>query len=226
MNILAIETATPVCAIGVSSTRGASVTRIVDHDRRHTEALVPGIVDLLDECALRPRDIDRVVIDGGPGLFTGLRVGIATATSFARAIGCGIVAVTSLELLAHGARDAGVRGVLVCAVDGRRGEVFGQSFTLGDGVEVLDSARPATPHELVIEAVTLASPVTYTGDGVERYLSDFQSIPHATVFAQSVPSLHAALELGRVRDLDEVVTPLYLRDADAVANFTTRQRPS
>jgi len=226
MNILAIETATPVCAIGVRSTRGAAVTRIVDRDRRHTEALVPGIVDLLDECALRPRDIDRVVIDRGPGLFTGLRVGIATATSFAQAIGCGIVAVTSLELLAHGARHAGVRGVLVCAVDARRGEVFGQSFALGDGVEVLDSARATTPHELVIEAATFASPLTYTGDGVERYLSDFQSIPHATVFAQSVPSLHAALELGRERDLDEVVTPLYLRDADAVSNFTTRQRPS
>jgi hypothetical protein len=51
-------------------------------------------------------------------------------------------------------------------------------------------------------------------------------VTHATSFVQSVPSLHAALSLGAHGDATEVVTPLYLREADAVANFTTRQRPS
>ena len=61
---------------------------------------------LLDEVGLAPRDVDRVVVDRGPGLFTGLRVGIATAIAFSQALGCELVGVTSLEMLAGGAFDS------------------------------------------------------------------------------------------------------------------------
>ena len=111
--------------------------RVLDEARHHTETLTPGIISLLEECGLAPSDIDRVVVDRGPGLYTGLRVGVTTATSLAQALGCALVSVTSLELLAWGARDAGVRGTALCAVDGRRGEVFVQTFHLGEGVEAV-----------------------------------------------------------------------------------------
>jgi tRNA threonylcarbamoyladenosine biosynthesis protein TsaB len=206
VNLVAIETATPACAVGVRTGAGVEITRVVDEHRQHTEALTPGIATLLDECALTPRDVDRVVVDRGPGLFTGLRVGIATAVAFAQALGCEIVGVTSLELLAHGAFDAGVRGTLACAVDGRRGEVFVQSFSV------------------VIEWATNGAPVTFTGDGVERYVADFNAVPNGEIYAQSVPSVHAALVIGEQRAPEAMIIPLYLREADAVANFTTRER--
>jgi tRNA threonylcarbamoyladenosine biosynthesis protein TsaB len=224
VNILAIETATPACAVALATTDGRELIRVVDEHRQHTEALTPGIAALLDELGLRPRDVDRVVVDRGPGLFTGLRVGIATATSFAQALGCPVVTVTSLELLARGARDAGVRGTLVSAVDGRRGEVFVQTFTLGDEVDAVGPPRVARPRDVVIEWATNGAPVCFTGDGVARYIADFDAVANGSVFEASVPSMHAALELGRVRRPDVVVTPLYLREADAVANFSTRQR--
>jgi tRNA threonylcarbamoyladenosine biosynthesis protein TsaB len=224
VNILAIETATPACALGLVTSDGRELIRVVDEHRQHTEALTPGIAALLDECGLGPRDVDRVVVDRGPGLFTGLRVGIATATSFAQALGCPVVTVTSLELLAHGARDAGVRGTLVSAVDGRRGEVFVQTFTLGDGVVEVGAPRVARPRDVVIEWATTGAPVCFTGDGVTRYFADFDAVPNGEVFAAPVPSVHAALELGAVREPQDVVTPLYLREADAVANFSTRER--
>jgi len=75
--------------------------------------------DLLEEVGLTPREIERVVVDRGPGLFTGLRVGIATAIAFSQALGCELVGVTSLEMLAGGAFSSGVRGTLVACVDGR-----------------------------------------------------------------------------------------------------------
>ena len=78
MNIIAIETATTACAIGIRTSQGHEVLRVIDEDRQHTEALTEGMAALLAEVALRPRDIERVVVDHGPGLFTGLRVGIAT----------------------------------------------------------------------------------------------------------------------------------------------------
>ena len=225
MNILAIETATPACALGVRTTAGLEVTRVVDDARRHTEALSGAMKSLLEELDVHPRDVDRVVVDRGPGLFTGLRVGIATAIGFSQALGCALVAVTSLEMLAGGAFDAGVRGTLVACVDGRRGEIFAQSFLLEDSVEVLDEARVTSALEIVASSEARGLPVIFTGDGVERYRIEFHDRSFATIFDQVVPSVHAALSLGAVRVPDEVVAPLYLREADAIANFTTRERP-
>ena len=224
MNVLAIDTATTACGVGISTDGGVTIVRVLDEARHHTETLTPGIISLLEECGLAPSDIDRVVVDRGPGLYTGLRVGVTTATSLAQALGCALVSVTSLELLAWGARDAGVRGTALCAVDARRGEVFVQTFHLGEGVEAVGEPEVASPRTVVITWATNGAPATFTGDGVARYLEDFAAVPNATVFAQSVPSLHAALALGATRDPVTAIAPLYLRDADAVANFSTRER--
>jgi tRNA threonylcarbamoyladenosine biosynthesis protein TsaB len=225
MNLLAIETATQACGAGVRTSGDVEVTRVLDLERRHTEVLVSGIATLLAETGLVARDIDRVVVDIGPGLFTGLRVGIATAIGLAEGLGCGLVGVTSLELLAHGAHDAGVRGMVVGVVDGRRGEVFVQTFALGDDVQARGGPSVATPRDVVIEWATNGASVTFTGDGVDRYNADFNAVSNGQILAQSVPSLHAALRLGASRRPQESVAPLYLREADAVANFTTRERP-
>jgi tRNA threonylcarbamoyladenosine biosynthesis protein TsaB len=225
VNLLAIETATPACGVGVRTSGGVELARVVDENRRHTEVLTLAMEELLVECGLSARDIARVVVDRGPGLFTGLRVGIATANAFAQAIGCGLVSVTSLELLAHGAHGAGVRGTLVAGVDGRRGEIFVQTFSLAEEVEAISEPAVALPRDVVIRWATNGAAVTFTGDGVERYSSDFCAVPNAEVFAQSVPPVHAALQLGSLREAEGSVTPLYLREADAVANFTTRERP-
>jgi tRNA threonylcarbamoyl adenosine modification protein YeaZ len=224
VNLLAIETATPACAVGVRTSAGVEVTRVVDDGRRHTEALSAAMQALLEEVGLGPRDVDRVVVDRGPGLFTGLRVGVATAIGFSQALGCDVVGVTSLEMLAGGAFDGGVRGTLVACVDARRGEIFAQSFLLDSDVTSLDEARVSTAGEVATTWRAKGTPVTFTGDGVERYRGTFDERSFA-IFDQVVPSVHAGLSLGALRSPDEVVVPLYLREADAVANFTTRERP-
>jgi tRNA threonylcarbamoyl adenosine modification protein YeaZ len=225
MNLLAIETATTACAVGLRTTGGFEITRVASEDRRHTEVLTLAMSELLHDAGLAPRDVTRVVVDRGPGLFTGLRVGLATAIAFAQGIGAEIVGVTSLEALAHGAFDAGVRGQLVSCVDGRRGEIFAQKFQLGDTVEALGAPSVAVARNVVIEWATSGAPVTFTGDGVERYLADFAAVPNGALHHQLVPSVHAMLSLGAVRGPEPLVAPLYLREADAVANFTTRERP-
>src|ERR1700731_1043930 len=224
MNILAIETATPACALGLRTNDGFEVGWGVDEERHHTEALTSSIARLLAETNLAMRDIDRVVVDRGPGLFTGLRVGLATALGLSQGTGCALVGVTSLELMAQGSRAAGVRGALVSAVDGRRGEVFVQTFRLDDEVTPRGEPTVTRARDVVIEWATSGAPVTFTGDGVERYLSAFAAVPNGRLDHQRVPSVSAALALGAVREPTTRVEPMYLRDADAVANFTTRQR--
>ena len=226
MNLLAIETATQACCVGVRTTRGVEIARVVDENRQHTETLTLGMGALIREAGLMPRDIDRVVVDRGPGLFTGLRVGMATANAFAQGLGCGMVGVTSLELLAHGAHDAGVRGTLVSAVDGRRGDVFVQTFELGD--EVVEAGLPevATPHDVVVEWSTKG----VAGDlhrRRRRALSWTTSALWPT--PRSTPSWcrRCTRPCGwREKATPELtIEPLYLREADAVANFATRERP-
>lgn len=224
MNILAIETATPACAIGLRTSDGFELGWVVDDERHHTEALTSSISRVLEESKLLARDLDRVVVDRGPGLFTGLRVGLATALGLSEGTGCALVAVTSLELLAHGSHEAGTRGTLVCCVDGRRGEVFVETFRLDHEVTSLSAASVATARDVVIQWATNGAPVTFTGDGVQRYLRDFAAVPNGVVETQLVPSVAAALALGATREPVTRVEPLYLREADAVANFSTRQR--
>lgn len=224
MNILAIETATPACAVALRTSDGVEFSRTVDDERHHTEALTPAIRDLLVESGLVPKAIDRVVVDRGPGLFTGLRVGIATAIGFALGASAELVGVTSLELLAHGAWSAGVRGTVISAVDGRRGELFVQNFRLDDDVTSLGDPTVSLPQNVTDEWTECGEEITFTGDGVTRYASLFHSVVTAKVFEQRIPAPIEAVRLGARRPAEEQIVPLYLREADAVANFTTRER--
>ncbi|NNN03924.1 MAG: tRNA (adenosine(37)-N6)-threonylcarbamoyltransferase complex dimerization subunit type 1 TsaB [Acidimicrobiaceae bacterium] len=223
MKILALETATPVCAIGLSLGGGESLTWILDEDRRHTEVLISGISRVLAQFDLRVGDLDRIVVDRGPGLFTGLRVGLASAGALAAATGVGLIGVTSLELLADGARRGEARGELLVAVDGRRGEVFHQSFVVSETeVRALNEPGVARPETLVEELRSQPGPRWLTGDGVARYRDLFVHLDDARIDEQTVPSLEAALAFGETREPGGV-TPLYLREADAVARFVTRE---
>ena len=215
--ILAMETATSACAVGLSGDFASDV-RVVNTERRHGEHLMPAVARLLADHGVAPRDVARVVVDRGPGLFTGLRVGVASAMAFAQAAGAPLVSVTSLELLAHGAFARGVRGDLVAVVDARRHEVFAQTFSLADGVTALDDAEVMAPGELVER--WRGCRVRFSGDGAARYAELLETV--GGIEDETVPPLAAALAIARDR-APSAVTPLYLRDADAVANFTTRQ---
>jgi tRNA threonylcarbamoyladenosine biosynthesis protein TsaB len=225
VNILAIETATTACAIGLATSDGERLAAIVSDDRHHTESLVPGIRDLLASVGLSAQSLDRIVVDRGPGLYTGLRVGLATAVGLALAANCELVGVTSLEMLAAGAHRAEVRGTLLVAVDGRRGEVFAQTFELGDVVTATSEPTVERPADVVARWAG-GGDITVTGDGATRYEAEFRSLATVTIFDQGVPPPLEALELGATREPEGDIVPLYLREPDAVANFSTRERPA
>lgn len=212
-----IETATPACAVGLE-VDGAVTEAILDRERRHTEVLAPGGAAALAAAGVAPSDIERVVVDRGPGLYTGLRVGIATALGFVLATGADLVPVTSLEVLAAAAARTVSEGEFVALVDGRRGEVFAQRFALSP-LAPLDEPRVVRPEALAAELA--ARPASLGGDGAARYREHFAGL---VLLDLVVPPPSVALALARSRPAVETVAPLYLREADAVANFTTRTR--
>ena len=221
MTLLAIDTATTNCVVGLSS-EGFVDARVLDRDRRHVEVLTPGLVALLAERGLELSHVTKIVVDRGPGLFTGLRVGLATAQALADALNVPIAGTTSLEMAAHAAHAAGVRGDVLALVDGRRSEVFAQPFHLTDDVVARDAPTVRTPNDVAIQYGTNGAQTTLVGDGAERYAELLLKIPSLSLVELSAESLVLAqLVLGVTREPGDV-SPLYLREADAVANFTTR----
>jgi tRNA threonylcarbamoyladenosine biosynthesis protein TsaB len=196
VNLLAIESATDAVAVAV--TRGGAEVSVVAHEggRRHAELLMPSIEEACRDAALAVTDIEVVAVDCGPGLFTGLRVGVATAKALAEALGVGVVPVSSLDVLAAAAierldveRDGAERAAAVVAVvDARRSEVFTATYRLGDlpagrPLEPRDPASvredqpaPVDPDALAERVGALAAecgPVVVVGDGAVRYHERF-----------------------------------------------------
>ncbi|MGC8497969.1 MAG: tRNA (adenosine(37)-N6)-threonylcarbamoyltransferase complex dimerization subunit type 1 TsaB [Acidimicrobiales bacterium] len=221
--ILSIETATTACAAGLADGE-RRVASLLASDRRHVEVLIPGIQSLLAAWPATLRDVTRIVIDYGPGLFTGLRVGVATARALAEATGAELVGVTSLEIYATQAAARGVTGPVVAVVDGRRGELFAQPFALGDAVVALEAPRVVRPGDLAEHWAAAGEPVTFVGDGAIRYARELAAVPGATCLGVAWPSPVTAIAIGARRG-PAPVHPLYLREADAVAHFATRPQP-
>jgi tRNA threonylcarbamoyladenosine biosynthesis protein TsaB len=187
--------------------------------QRHAEVLMPAIDQLCRQAGWSVADLTAVAVDRGPGLFTGLRVGLATAYAIAGARGIPAVGLTSLDVLAHPHRRRA--GLVASVIDARRGEVYWALYG-ADGMKVRELRPPmvATPEALAIEFGGLDDPVLAVGDGASRYEALFTKAG-VTVGAdgETWPSALAVAELA-AHHLGEGGTsggfpaPLYLRQAD------------
>lgn len=217
--LLAIETATPRCSIALGDERGVLASSSVDRDRRHVEALVPAIAAACRSAGVGLADVEALAVDVGPGLFTGMRVGIATAQGLGLALGLRIHPITSLDALAHPLRHAG--RPVAAVVDARRGEVFRALHR--HGVE-LAAGTCCTPAALAEELAALG-PCLAAGDGAVRYKAELEGA--GTEVVAAMPSAEVVLELALAETaagtsgLDpSEVEARYLRAPDAKANFT------
>ncbi len=131
--LVAIETATETVGVAVRTPAGVQAEFALTGRRRHVETLTPAVEHLLAQVGLTPSDLGVVAVDIGPGLFTGLRVGVAAAKGLAQSLGIGVVGATSLDILTAGAAAAGHRGLVLACVDARRAEVFAAVRQVGEG---------------------------------------------------------------------------------------------
>ena len=246
VKLLAIETATDLVGAAVLVDDGSTVERSHSGGRAHAELLAPAIEEVCALAGCSLHDLDALAVDLGPGLFTGLRVGVGTAKALGQALGLGIIGVTSLDVLAAGAREAA--GVLraarvVCIVDARRGEVFAAAYdftTSGTGNEPDpaavrdDRAEALSPDDLVpwLDDLAVNGPVMVVGDGAVRFIDRLAPRAQldlglaATVSAPS-PAVLARLAARRLARGDlphaaEDVVPEYRRHPDAKINWEER----
>jgi tRNA threonylcarbamoyl adenosine modification protein YeaZ len=173
--ILAIDTATPAVTAGVVKLEGIEVLaeRVTVDARAHAEQLTPNVLAALADAGLTVGDLGAVVVGCGPGPFTGLRVGMATAAAYGHALGIPVHGVCSLDAI--GIESAGTVSEVLVVTDARRREVYWARYR--DGVRV-DGPAVNSPADVPGAAEALARPAVYpTASGLVRAVADFSAEP-------------------------------------------------
>jgi len=227
--ILGIESAGAQVGCAVGGHEGVLASAHAGRGRRHAEALAPQIDFVRRQAGIELSEVAAVAVDVGPGLFTGLRVGIATAVSLAQALGVPMIPVPSLDLMAFPARWTSK--VIVPALDARRGELFTALFRkVPGGVQRVRDANVCMPEELSAELEALDEPALLLGDGALRHAEAFAGLRGIEMAEQGLanPSARALVQLAHARAMREEfvqpweLEPIYLRQPDAEINWSTR----
>ncbi|MBK9476740.1 MAG: tRNA (adenosine(37)-N6)-threonylcarbamoyltransferase complex dimerization subunit type 1 TsaB [Tetrasphaera sp.] len=223
MLILGIDTSTSAISAAVSDGCGLAVSRAVLDPRGHTEHLAPTIAAVLAEAAAAPADLCAIAVGVGPGPFTGLRVGLATAVTMGLALGIPVHGIGSLDALALQVAEHHTGEVLV-ATDARRRETYWARYAVAPGlVDPLTEPAVALPADLPEEARSL--PVA--GRAALLYPAAFGDPVH-DADGQPVLDVDAAAVIALVRQglASGKALPVqarYLRRPDAL---TTAERMS
>jgi len=224
--VLGFDTATPATAVALLDESRPSEAEQRCHQPApgerpgHTAQLLALAAELLDAARLSFGDIDRIAVGLGPGGFTGLRIGVATARALAQSTNAELVGVSTLRALAIVAEPGAPAGSGVLAViDARRGEAFAAGWR--EGVPVIEQVALA-PERLAQLVSEEGGDWLAVGDGALRFRTDLEgagcSVPpdrsaQHGVSARAICRIALQASQGTTRDL---VVPDYLRPPDAV----------
>ncbi len=227
MLILGIETATPRVSVSIGGHEGVIGLFEVTRGRRHAETLVPAIDFLCAQAEIELDEVSVVAVDVGPGLFTGMRVGLAAGKAIAQALRIPMIGISSLDLLAFPNRHTDK--VIVPVIDARRGEVFYAMYRqVPGGVQQIADPAVGPVDELVADLLARSQEALCVGDGAHRYREEILDGFHCEIGGDAHPSAAPLVQLAHARALREEwvnhweIEPVYLRAPDARINWSTR----
>ena len=229
MLILGISTSTQQVGCAIGGHEGVLASVHSARGKRHAENLAPAIDFVRSQARIELSEISVVAVDVGPGLFTGLRVGIAAAKAMAHALRVPMIGISSLDLLAWPLRHTDRE--LVAVIDARRGEVFHARYrpTPG-GVQRLAEPVVGNPRDLRAELQATDTDYLLVGDGALRYADEFDDIIRVELAEQflAYPNAASLVQLAHARAIREdfvqpwELEPTYLRPPDAEINWAVR----
>lgn len=247
MIVLGIDTATTLVSVAIIDADKVLAASESLSDRRHAEDLTPMVEFVVRRAGLEYSDLDAIAVDVGPGLFTGMRVGIASAQAMAHVLNVPLVAIDGLDALVAGAMPSVGEGpdIVVPTIDARRGEVAWAVHRRHDDERSMrvDPPTIGTLEDLVAAVRDRAQACHFVGGfaldrredlrealGVQAWGISFGEATDVHPHAKFVASLaHDRLMRGEAEEGDMNTPPrvdaLYLREADAEINWSTRSRP-
>lgn len=227
MLILGIETATEQVGVALGGYEGVIATFEVARGRRHAEILTPAIDFVCRQAGIELDEIGCIAVDVGPGLFTGMRVGLSAAKALALGLRVPMIGISSLDLLAFPNRHAD--RVVVPVIDARKGEVFWAMYRqVPGGVQQVTSPTVGPVEDLIADLLARSQEVLCVGDGAERYCEQIVEGYHCEVSGPAHPSPGPLVQLAHARAIREdwvrpdEIEPMYLRAPDAQINWSRR----
>lgn len=229
MLVLGIETSTPQTSVTIGSEQGIIGSCEISRGATHAEFLMPAIEFLMHQAEVGYRNLSAVAVGLGPGLFTGMRIGVATAKTIAQALSIPIVGIASLDVLAYEIRNS--PRLLCPVVDAKRNEVaFAFYRQVPGGIARVGKYTVGSPQRLLAEIQGSGEDVLAVGNGALLYRRDlseagkveFGSISNA--FPRATPLVELAMNRLLKEDYDRLfeLNPLYMRRSDAEINWEKR----
>jgi tRNA threonylcarbamoyladenosine biosynthesis protein TsaB len=245
MIVLGIDTATSATAVALRLREGTTL-QARDDPREgehpgHATRLLALADDVLTRGGVGWDALERIAVGIGPGRFTGLRVGVATARALAHSLGVELAGVSSLRALAHGAAGEYPGRALLAVIDARRGEAFAAAYAqrASEPLSELDFGAPLRPDDLERAVARARAAVAdgatedcvAIGDGALRYRSELElagAIVPADGDAIHLIGAGAICELGAGAPATAAtpVLPDYRRDADAARATAPARAPA
>jgi tRNA threonylcarbamoyladenosine biosynthesis protein TsaB len=232
MLVVAIETSTPQTTVALGTEQGVIGSALLSWGKAHSEIVLPALHQLLDWSEIELRQVGGVAVGRGPGLFTGLRVGVSTARALAQVLGVPIVGIGSLDVLAFSVRYS--RWRIVAVTDAKRGEVFYAFYRpVPGGVTRETGYSVGSPSRLAAEIEASGEEVLLVGGGALLYRRELQDVGTRLEFATistAFPLAVSLMELALPRfhreetARPEDVVPYYVRKSDAEIDWPRAAR--
>ena len=213
-NILLIETSAETCSVAIACDGKIINSQMSDEAMQHASHLplyVEAAVKLLKEQGIT---LDAVAVSGGPGSYTGLRIGVSTAKGLCYALGCKLIAVDTLKVIATAFKQSEPANMVICSlVDARRMEVYTAMYDYA-----LNEISPAEAK--IIDENSFADidrPIYFCGSGAEKCSKVIQN-PNAkfdtTVKPLATMMVELAEEAYRNNQFQDVAyyEPFYLKE--------------
>jgi tRNA threonylcarbamoyladenosine biosynthesis protein TsaB len=229
MKALAIDTTNNVLGIALVDEDKVIGEYITNLKKNHSVRAMPAIEQLLNDCNISPKQLDKIVVATGPGSYTGVRIGVSIAKTMAWSLNIPIVGVSSLEVLAANGRF--FAGYISPLFDARRGQVYtGLYQYTGDGLVTIEKDQ----NILLVDWLTILKEknekVLFVGNDVEIHKETIETIFEGmgeiakVVLNNPRPSELGIIGLNREATDVHSLVPNYIRLAEAEAKWLEQQK--
>ena len=233
MIILSIDSSTPVAGIAVSDGHKLLGEVMINTKNTHSEKLMPMLAQLLTDLQMSVEQIEAVAITCGPGSFTGLRIGMATAKGIAQGGNKKLIAIPTLDTLAQNLKH--YPGIICPIMNAQKRQVYTAIYRNGEaGLERLSDYQAIEADKLADQLLELGETVWFTGDGVDAFAEVFQAklgekchlADGNTVLPRAGALAMLAADRAEQEQFDDLYQAelIYIRKSEAEVQWEARNR--
>lgn len=229
MKVLAIDTSNYVLGVAIVDEEKVIGEVITNLPKNHSVRVMPTIEQLMKECGIKPKELERIVVAMGPGSYTGVRIGVTIAKTLAWSLQIPLVGVSSLEIVAANGRH--FNGFISPLFDARRGQVYTGLYQYeGNRLTCVEEDKIILLADWLEALKKRETPVLFIGNDLvihkEQIETDLEQFAYVAPYTDWNPRPSELAVLGMEKAPVDVHTfvPNYIRLAEAEANWLGKRQ--